>query len=70
MLNVFNIAIRPFLSDRAFEPEAIEEMSLALERVGHILGLKVIDDTATQLVAEKIIELSQHGMRGVATSMR
>ena len=31
------------------------------------LGLKVIDDAATRLVAEKIIELSQHGMRGVAT---
>jgi hypothetical protein len=59
--------IRPFLSGRAFEPEAIEEMSLALERVCHTLGLKVIDDAATRLVAEKIIELSQHGMRGVAT---
>ena len=31
------------------------------------LGLKVIDDPATRHVAEKIIELSQHGVRGVAT---
>ena len=49
------------------DERTIEEMSLALERVGHILGLKVIDDAATRLVAEKIIELSQHGMRGIAT---
>jgi hypothetical protein len=31
------------------------------------LGLKVVDDAATRLVAEKIIELSQHGVRGIAT---
>ena len=31
------------------------------------LGLKVIDDPATRLVAEKIIALSRHGVRGVAT---
>ena len=42
-------------------------MSLALEGVCSTLGLKVIDDPATRLVAEKIIELSQHGVHGVAT---
>jgi hypothetical protein len=31
------------------------------------LGLKVVDDPATRPVAEKIIALSQHGVRGVAT---
>jgi hypothetical protein len=41
-------------------------MSLALESVCKTLGLKVIDDPATRHVAEKIIELSQHGVRGVA----
>ena len=45
----------------------IREMSLALESVCNTLGLKVIDDAATRLVAEKIIELSQHGVHGVAT---
>jgi hypothetical protein len=40
---------------------------LALESVCKTLGLKVIDDPATRHVAEKIIELSQHGVRGVAT---
>ena len=59
--------IRPFLSGHAFDPEAIREMSLALESVCNTLGLKVIDDAATRLIAEKIIELSQHGVRGVAT---
>lgn len=53
--------IRPFLSGEAFEPETIREMSLALESVCKALGLKVIDDPATRHVAEKIIELSQHG---------
>ena len=38
-------------------------MSLALESVCKTLGLKA----ATRHVAEKIIELSQHGVRGVAT---
>ena len=47
--------------------ETIREMSLALESVCSSLGLKVVDDPATRLVAEKIIALSQHGVRGVAT---
>ena len=59
--------IRPFLSGEAFDPETIREMSLALESVCSSLGLKAIDDAATRLVAEKIIALSQHGVRGVAT---
>jgi hypothetical protein len=75
-VNAFNIGlqlveltvpIRPFLSGEAFEPETIREMSLALESVCETLGLKVVDDAATRLVAEKIIELSQHGVRGIAT---
>jgi hypothetical protein len=61
------VPTRPFLSGHAFDPETIREMSLALESVCNTLGLKVIDDAATRLVAEKIIELSQHGVHGVAT---
>ena len=61
------VPIRPFLSGEAFDPETIREMSLALESVCETLGLKVVDDAATRLVAEKIIELSQHGVRGIAT---
>ena len=40
-------------------------MSLAPESVCKTLGLNVIDDPATRHVAEKIIELSQQGVRGV-----
>lgn len=59
--------IRPYLSGEAFDPETIREMSLALVSVCSSLGLKAIDDPAARLVAEKIIALSQHGVRGVAT---
>jgi hypothetical protein len=58
------VPIRPFLAGQAFEPETIREMSLALESVCETLGLRLIDDPATRLVAQKIIELSQRGIRG------
>jgi hypothetical protein len=63
--------IHPFLSNQAFDPETIRDVSLALERVCDSLSLKVIDDAATRIIAEKIIELSQRGVRDVAalTSM-
>jgi hypothetical protein len=61
------VPIRPFLSAEAIDPETIREMSLALENVCDTLGLKVIDDAATRLAAEKIIDLSRQGVRGVAT---
>ena len=63
--------IRPFLSSQAFEPETLREMSLALEKVCDALSLKMVDDAATRLIAEKIIELAQRGVQDVAalTSM-
>jgi hypothetical protein len=59
--------IRPFLAGQAFDPEAIRDMSLALERVCDALSLKIVDDPATRLVAEKIIKLHQWGVHDVAT---
>jgi hypothetical protein len=59
--------IRPFLSDQPFDPEDIEEMSLAFESVCKALHLKMRDDPVTRVVAEKIIELKQHGVHGVST---
>jgi hypothetical protein len=59
--------IRPYLADQAFEPETIAKMSAALEEVCEVLSLKMIDDAATRLVAEKIIDLAQRGVRDVAT---
>jgi hypothetical protein len=58
------VPIRPFLAGQAFEPETIRKMSLALERVCETLGLRLVDDAATRLVAQKIIELRQRGILG------
>jgi len=59
--------IRPFLAGQAFEPDVIREMSLALETVCPKLALKLTDDPARRLVASKIIELAQRGVRDAAT---
>jgi len=42
-------------------------MSAALESVCDALGLKLVDDPATRLVAEKIIALVQRGIRDAGT---
>jgi hypothetical protein len=59
--------IRPFLSGRAFDPEIIDIMSEALKGVCETLNLKLADDPDTRLVAQKIIELAQRGVRDAAT---
>jgi hypothetical protein len=61
------VPIRPFLANRAFEPEMIVAMSAALERTCKALGLKLRDDAATRLVASKIIKLAQRGIADPAT---
>ena len=42
-------------------------MSLALETVCHTLKLRLTDDPNTRLVASKIIEFAQRGVRDVPT---
>jgi hypothetical protein len=59
--------IRPFLASEVFEPDLIREMSLALETVCQKLDLTMADDPNTRLVASKIIELAQRGVRDAAT---
>jgi hypothetical protein len=59
--------IRPFLAGQPFDPEIIATMSTALESVCKALGLNVVDDPATRLVAQKIIELTQRGVRDAET---
>ena len=59
--------IRPFLPRQAFNPDVISEMSEALKGACGELGLHLIDDAATRLVAEKIIHLAQRGIRGAVT---
>jgi hypothetical protein len=59
--------IRPFLAGQAFDSETIRDMSLALQKVCDALSLKMIDDAATRMIAEKIIELAQRGVRDVSS---
>jgi hypothetical protein len=57
------VPITPFLAHQAFEPDAIETMSAAFVATCEALHLKVGDDPATRVVAEKVIELAQRGIR-------
>jgi hypothetical protein len=61
------MTIRPFLAGRPFDPEMIEDMSKALKGVCETLSLKLADGPETRLVAQKIIELAQRGVRDAAT---
>ena len=56
----------PFAVRRPFDPETIDKMSAALQSVCDTLRLKMVDDAATRLVARKIIELTQRGVRDPA----
>jgi len=55
--------ITPFLAHQAFDPETIETMSAAYVATCDALHLKVGDDPATRVVAEKVINLAQLGIR-------
>ena len=59
--------IAPYLAGQAFEPDLIRQMSLALESVCDTLKLRLTDDPNTRLVASKIIELAQRGVRDAPT---
>jgi hypothetical protein len=61
------MTIRPFLAGQAFDPEIIAKMSAVLQSTCAALNLKMVDDAATRLVAEKIITLVQRGVRDEAT---
>jgi hypothetical protein len=62
--------IRPYLANQAFEPDVILSMSSALGSVCGTLRLKMVDDPATRLVAQKIIELARRGIIDAATLTR
>ena len=55
--------IRGFLSGQAFEPEVVRQMSFALETVCAKFGMKLTEDPAMRIVALKVIELAQRGVR-------
>jgi hypothetical protein len=58
------VPIRGFLAGRTFDVQAINTMSVAFDGACDELGLiKTTEDPATSLVAEKIIEVAQRGVR-------
>lgn len=59
-----------FLTNQAFEPEVIGNMSRAFEAACEALQLKIVDDPATRHVAAKIIELVQRGIRDQPTLLQ
>ena len=52
------VPISPFLQDKAFDPEGLVVLNAVFVEVCQQLGLTDKADPATQLVAEKIIELA------------
>jgi hypothetical protein len=59
--------IRMYLAGRSFDPELIQNMSVAFQGVCAARCLSPIDDAVTRLVEEKIIELAGAGMRSPAS---
>jgi len=58
------VPITPYLTNQAFEPEVLEEMSAAFVKTCRALGLEDRPDKLTELVAQHIIEMAQRGIRG------
>jgi hypothetical protein len=56
-------SITPFLRSQALDPETVEAMGNVFATTCKALGLSNRDDAMTKLVAEKIIELAQRGIR-------
>jgi hypothetical protein len=57
------VPITPFIAGQPFEPEDIEKMSEAFVVACEKLRLKDRADPFTEIVAKKIIEFSQRGIR-------
>jgi hypothetical protein len=55
--------IIPFLSGQAFDPETVEAMGQAFLATCESLGLSDRNGAIAKLVAEKIIELAQRGIK-------
>ena len=58
--------IHRLLQSQAFEPELVAALAQVFEDVLPILGLVDREDLVTMLVAQKIIELAQTGVRDPA----
>jgi hypothetical protein len=55
--------ITPFLNGQAFDPDTVEAMGKALVSTCEALGLSDRTDPLAELIAKKIIELAQRGLR-------
>jgi hypothetical protein len=60
------MAIYGFLQNSGFDPESIKVMTAAYETARGQLGLTDRSDPLTELVARKIIEIAQTGVRDPA----
>jgi len=61
------VPITPFLRGQAFDPELVEAMGRAFLDTCSALGLTDRANPITKLVAKKIIELAQRGLRNPTT---
>jgi hypothetical protein len=64
------VPITPFLRGQAFDPELVEAMGVAFLDTCSALGLTTRNDPITKIVAEKIIELAERGVRNPAAMRR
>ena len=55
--------ITPFLKGQAFDPELVNAMAAAFSKTCDALGLTERTDPITAIVAGKIIELAERGLR-------
>jgi hypothetical protein len=58
--------ITPFLAGQPFDPEAVHAMSTAFDSVCKSLGLRAGADPTAEIIAKKVIELAQRGVRDPA----
>jgi hypothetical protein len=56
--------ITPFLAGQAFDPEVVRAMASAFETVSKSLRAREPSEVTVEVVAKKIIELAQRGVRG------
>lgn len=57
------MAIYRLMAGSAFAPDDIKVMATAFEEALRVLELKDRDDPVTEMIAKKIIELAQTGLR-------
>jgi hypothetical protein len=57
------VPITPFLRGQAFDPELVSAMGAAFSKTCDALGLTERTGPLNTLVAEKIIELAERGLR-------